>query len=190
MLNIVPEEDKQYLENQLQSLSELRENVIRNAVAKQEDLMRKILQQQDFDTQLESSIHVLKEVEASLSNELQVEADLPVMKEKLAHLEVICLLLLLCKRKPCTYRGNIFVAIVAIVIVAFFVLSKFDHYLFLFELKKTMGHGLNKDHFALTFFRLCLEKFKVKKISSITFVKSPSPSSMEIHQNVEKLWKN
>lgn len=92
MLNTIPEEDREYLKNQLQSLSELHKNVIRKAVDKQDELMRKILQQQDFDTQLQSSMHIVKEVEASLSNELEIEADLPIMKEKLSHFEVKCLL--------------------------------------------------------------------------------------------------
>lgn len=92
MLNtLVPEEEREYVKNQLDNLSELQENVIRNAVTKQEELMRKILQQQDFDTQIQSCMHVVKEVESSLATELEIEADLRAMNEKLSHFEVIFL---------------------------------------------------------------------------------------------------
>jgi hypothetical protein len=109
----VPEEDRGYLTNQLDTLNKLQESVIRNAVNKQEDLIRKILQQQDFDTQLQSCLHVVNEVEASICNEFCVEADTRAMKEKLALCEVCIFLLqitthffLTCENLGCTVQTN------------------------------------------------------------------------------------
>lgn len=92
LLSALPEGDKEYLKNQLDTLKKLQESVIRSAVDRQEELVHKILQQQDFDTQLQACFHVVNEVEASVCNEFNVEADTGAMKEKLALCEV-CLLL-------------------------------------------------------------------------------------------------
>lgn len=86
--NALPEGDKEYLKTQLETLNKLQESVIRSAVGRQEELIHKILQQQDFDTQLQTCLHVVNEVETSVCNEFDVEADTGAMKEKLALCQV------------------------------------------------------------------------------------------------------
>ena len=90
ILNEVADQDRTDLEQQLQTLDELRDGVIRKAVAKQEELIQCIVKQQDFDTQVQSCTHVLTEVEATLQAELGLVMRLPEMKEKLSLCEVMC----------------------------------------------------------------------------------------------------
>ena len=89
LLDKVPDEDRAFLESQLNALEELQANVIRKSLAKQEELIRYIVQQQDFQTQVQSCMHVLQEVETSLGEwELGVASGLSEMKEKLSLCEV------------------------------------------------------------------------------------------------------
>ena len=89
LLDKVPGEDRAFLESQLNALEELQANVIRKSLAKQEELIRYIVQQQDFQTQVQSCMHVLQEVETSLGEwELGVASGLIEMKEKLSLCEV------------------------------------------------------------------------------------------------------
>ena len=77
------------MESQLNALEELQANVIRKSLAKQEELIRYIVQQQDFQTQVQSCMHVLEEVETSLGEwELGIASGLGEMKEKLSLCEV------------------------------------------------------------------------------------------------------
>lgn len=69
-LNKVPDDaDRAFLESQLNSLEELQASVIRKALAKQEELIRCIVKQQDFQTQVQSCMHVLQ---VRLSNSMLV----------------------------------------------------------------------------------------------------------------------
>ena len=52
--------DRAFLESQLNTLEELQASVVRKSLAKQEELIRCIVQQQDFQTQLQSCMHVLQ----------------------------------------------------------------------------------------------------------------------------------
>ena len=52
--------DRRFLESQLNTLEELQASVVRKSLAKQEELIRCIVQQQDFQTQLQSCMHVLQ----------------------------------------------------------------------------------------------------------------------------------
>ena len=52
--------DRGFLESQLNTLEELQASVVRKSLAKQEELIRCIVQQQDFQTQLQSCMHVLQ----------------------------------------------------------------------------------------------------------------------------------
>ena len=89
LLDKVPDEDRAFLESQLNALEELQASVIRKSLAKQEELIRHIVQQQDFQTQVQSCMHVLQEVETSLGEwELGVASGLSEMKEKLSLCEV------------------------------------------------------------------------------------------------------
>lgn len=97
LLDKVPDEDRAFLESQLNALEELQANVIRKSLAKQEELIRYIVQQQDFQTQVQSCMHVLQEVETSLGEwELGVASGLSEMKEKLS----------LCEVGPGGWEGN------------------------------------------------------------------------------------
>lgn len=61
LLNKVPDDaDRVFLESQLTALEELQTSVIRKSLAKQEELIRCIVQQQDFQTQVQSCMHVLQ----------------------------------------------------------------------------------------------------------------------------------
>ena len=89
LLGKVPNADRIFLETQLNALEELQANVIGKSLAKQEELIRYIVQQQDFDTQVQSCMHVLREVESSLAEwELGVVSNLTEMKDKLSLCEV------------------------------------------------------------------------------------------------------
>lgn len=97
LLDKVPDEDRAFLESQLNALEELQANVIRKSLAKQEELIRYIVQQQDFQTQVQSCMHVLQEVETSLGEwELGVASGLSEMKEKLSLCEVGVVNVLFC----------------------------------------------------------------------------------------------
>ena len=59
------------------------------SLTKQEELIKCIVQQQDFQTQVQSCMHVLEEVETSLGEwELGIASGLDEMKEKLSLCEV------------------------------------------------------------------------------------------------------
>ena len=61
MLEKVPDDnDRVFLESQLNALEDLQASVIRKSLAKQEELIRYIVQQQDFQTQVQSCMHVLQ----------------------------------------------------------------------------------------------------------------------------------
>jgi len=61
LVDKVPDsDDRAFLESQLNALEELQANVIRKSLAKQEELIRYIVQQQDFQTQVQSCMHVLE----------------------------------------------------------------------------------------------------------------------------------
>lgn len=89
LLDKVPNEDRAFLESQLNALEELQASVIRKSLTNQEELIKCIVQQQDFQTQVQSCMHVLEEVETSLGEwELGIASGLDEMKEKLSLCEV------------------------------------------------------------------------------------------------------